>query len=115
MGIPWEKVVTDPLGLTAYALSLVFGIVSFEARRRKLKYQWVVPAGFAMAAVCVLGGLSLAYLREAGANLKANAPNPSLHIDKLEQKVGNGNAVAGVQGDVKITPPSASDDPKAKQ
>jgi hypothetical protein len=115
MGIPWEKVVTDPLGFASYGLALVFGIVSFIVRQRKPKDRWVVPVAIALAAVCVLGGLSLAYLREVAGTQNTNVPAPSMHIDKLKQKVGNGAAVAGVQGNVNISPSSPQGPPKPKQ
>jgi hypothetical protein len=42
------------------------------------------------------------------------APTNSMQVDKVEQKVGSGNAVAGVQGNVTVTAPSAPTSPKAK-
>jgi hypothetical protein len=58
------KIITHPLGLTGYALALVFGLIGkFGPSNR---WPWLVPAAVAMALVCVVGGLLLAN-RQIGA------------------------------------------------
>ena len=118
MSIHWEKVLTDPLGFAGYALFLMFSVVTVVVKQRKPRNEWIVPAGFALATVCVLGGLALAYHREpkgSVASPNTTAPNSSMHIDKIEQNVGNGNAVAGVQGDVSSSPAPPPNGSKAKR
>jgi hypothetical protein len=117
VSIPWEKVLTDPLGLAGFALFLIFGAVTVVIKQRKPTNRWVVSAGVALAALSVLGGLTLAFLRKP--LMPVTPPNPtaptnSMQVDKVEQKVGSGNAVAGVQGNVTVTAPSAPTSPKAK-
>jgi hypothetical protein len=106
----WEKVSTDPLGLAGFALSLVFGAVTIVAKQKRPKYKWVLPVGFALAALSIAVGLRLAYLRQFAAppppQSPVAAPGPSMTINRVDQKVSNGNAVTGVQGEVTIAPPS---------
>ena len=101
MAVPWEKVLTNPLGLAGYALFLVFVVVKLLVKQRKPRNNWIVPVGFALAAACVFGGLGLAYLHQSRLTVQ---PTPSMKIGNVDQKVKNGNAVTGVQGDVTITP-----------
>jgi len=117
MSVPWEKVLTNPLGLAGYALCLVFGVVTLIAKKREQKPRWVIPAGFALAAICVLGGLALAYHRETQetpAKPQVAGPAGQMKIDKIEQKVTNGAAIAGVQGDVTVSPPPPQKDAQSK-
>jgi hypothetical protein len=132
--VDWTKVVTDPLGLAAFALAIVFSVVSTViAQKHRRDTRWIVPAGFALAAVCVLGGLFIAYQRVSTVKNEQNktlepataptsnppnspaAPTTSLKIDKVEQNVGNGAAVSGVQGNVTINAPASEKEPKPKQ
>jgi uncharacterized membrane protein len=47
-------------------LATVFGLVSkLAAQKRREDKRWIVPAFYAMAVVCVVGGLVLAYHRES--------------------------------------------------
>jgi hypothetical protein len=40
----WMKVVTNPLGITGFALALVFGVVSrVVVQKRRKNTQWIVP------------------------------------------------------------------------
>lgn len=120
MSVHWEKVLTDPLGLAGYVLFLVFGVVTLIAKRRTALHRWVVPAGFTMAAVLLLSCLYLAYHRKSPPTpVLPTTQSPqaaSMHINKVDQKVENGNAVAGVQGSVTITSvPAASRTPTKQQ
>jgi hypothetical protein len=127
-------VVTDPLGLAGFALAVVFGIASAViAQKHRRDTRWIVPAGFALAAVCVLGGLFIAYQRVSTVKNEQNktlepatastsnppnshaAPTTSLKIDKIEQNVGSGAAVSGVQGNVTINTPASQKESKPKQ
>jgi hypothetical protein len=111
----WTKVVTDPLGLTGFALALVFGVITKIVSRPKNRSRWMVPAAFAMAAICMLGGLALAYFRGAsnspaddrravGTVTGASQPArlQTLKIDKLVQQTQSGVNAAGIQGAVTI-------------
>src|ERR1017187_4967591 len=116
----WMKVIKDPLGIAGFALALVFGVVSrVMVQKRRKNTQWIVLLAYALAAACVVGGLALAYHRQsmtrsvkpgptnspALSQTKGSAP-PSRRIDKIDQKVGSGAAVAGVQGDVTVNAPN---------
>lgn len=126
MSIHWEKILSDPLGLSGYALFLVFGVVTYVIKQRKPANRWVVPSGFILAALCIIGGITIAYRREqkpsptqpgpapASASTQPATP-PSMHIDKVEQKVSGGNAVAGVQGNVTIQSGAPAQSAKPKQ
>ena len=115
----WTKVVTTPLGLTGFALALVFGVVTtVVARRRKGNAGWIVPAGFTLAALCIIGGLTIAYQRSSSAaNFPQNtaAPPPPLQIGTIEQQAAGGAAVAGVQGNVTVNAPGTQNGAKLKQ
>lgn len=98
--------VAEPLGIAGFALALVFVVAGRVAvQKRRADTQWIVPTAYVLAAVCVLGGFSLAY-RRADLALPAGQPAaaaaPSIHIDKIDQTVTSGAAVAGVQGDVTV-------------
>ena len=113
----WTKVVTDPLGIAAFALALVFGITGFSQKRRRGS-RWTVPVAYALAVVCVVGGFLLAYQRGT-TTAKSGPPNPStpapsMRIDKIEQKADGGAAVAGVQGDVTVNKPASQKDSKTQ-
>ena len=115
----WIKVVTHPLGIAGFALALVFGVVSrVMAQKRNKNTQWIVPAAYALAALCVVGGLALAYRHESETSMatKIAQPPPSMSIDSIRQEAKDGIAVAGVQGDVTVNkPPSEQKDSKPKQ
>lgn len=94
----WIKVVTDPLGLTGFALFLVF---SFLARNRQgKKPKWLTPSAFAMALIALVGGLSIAYQQ----NTHPSAPSSDQKIGIIEQSSSGSSApnVAGVRGNVSI-------------
>jgi hypothetical protein len=67
----WMKVITDPLGIAGFALALVFSLIG---RNHGKNSQWIAPAAYALAAVCVLGGFALAYQRQ-------RVPSPPLIVD----------------------------------
>jgi hypothetical protein len=98
----WTDVVTNPLGLVAFALALVFGVVGgklADPRRR-----WVLPIAIILASCVIVGGLVLAYRDEQS---KANRATITSHQEKSTQVKqethgANSPAVQGVNGDVII-------------
>lgn len=106
--VEWAKVVTDPLGLAGFALALVFSLVGrFVVKKRSINANWLIPAAYALAVVCVIGGLFLAQNRQAASNVPSRKSDPgpqqpSMQIQHIQQDVSNGSAVAGVQGNVTI-------------
>jgi hypothetical protein len=105
----WIKVVTHPLGLTGFALFLVF---SFLGRnRQREKPNWLTPSAFAMALIALIGGLSLAYQQ----NTRPTATSSGQQIGKIQQNSSGSSTLnaAGVQGNVSqsITAPTISDHP----
>lgn len=81
----WETVIRDPLGIAGFALSLVFALVTRTiSRKRKEEHRWLVPAAYALAVVCVVGGFTLAWRRdsvERSGPLPANSvPTPSATV-----------------------------------
>jgi hypothetical protein len=55
----WSSVITHPLGLAAYALASVFGLLA--AFGPTDKYPWLLPVAVTMACVTLVGGLALAF------------------------------------------------------
>lgn len=102
----WIHVVTQPLGLAGFALFLVF---SFVGKNRKgKKPDWMSPAAFFMAAICIAAGIALDFRQTP------NSSKPALNqeISKIQQTAtGTSNSnVAGVQGNVSVSI-SSSDTP----
>ena len=105
----WIKVVTHPLGLTGFALFLVF---SFLGRNRQRKKPiWLTPLAFAMAFIAIIAGLSLSYQQ----NTHPTAPSSGQHIGTIKQTSSGSSTsnVAGVQGTVSLSiiAPSIGDHP----
>jgi len=134
MSIHWEKLLTSPLGLAGYALFLVFSVITIVIKQRKPTNQWAAPTGFALAAICILGCLTIAYRHEQNSAEqsakeadkqppKQTPPNQpaqqSLTTGDIHQKADNGVAAAGVQGNITVNttnpasqPTSQADKPK---
>ena len=110
----WMKVITHPLGIAGFALALVFGVVGRVIVQKHRKNKWIEPAAYVLAAVCVVGGLALAYRRESMTSPVKSDTVRSMRIDKIDQKVGNGTAVAGVQGNVTVNAPNPQKESKPK-
>jgi hypothetical protein len=111
----WMKVITHPLGIAGFALALVFGVVGrVIVQKHRKNIQWIVPAAYALAAVCIVGGLALAYRRESMTPPVKPDTVGTMRIDKIDQKVGNGTAVAGVQGNVTVNAPNPQKESKPK-
>ena len=86
----WTKVITEPLGLIGFALSLVFGVLSV----RKGMASWWPVAAMALAAVSIAGGLFLAFKKVEGDTARLEA------------------ARAEAAKTVAAPPPAAGDQPK---
>jgi hypothetical protein len=101
----WTSVVTHPLGLVGFALFLVFSVLSWKRRRTP---DWVMACFILLAAVVLVGGLTLAYRNQ-----------PEAHSGKSEQRMppaqvhqethgSQSPAVHGVQGNVTINQEGAA-------
>jgi len=104
----------DPLGLAGFALALVFSVVTkVVGRKRQKDTRWILGAGFALAAICAVGGVTIAYRRERPDASKAALP--SMKIGTIHQRAPGGAAVAGVQGNVNVNVPASPKEVKPKQ
>ena len=114
----WVKVVTDPLGLAAFALAVVIYLAVRMAGKRSSNGRLVAVTALALAGACVVGGLTVAYRRQVSTSQAAakrgGAAAATVVVDRVEQHVGNGAAVAGVQGNVSVTQ-TPNEGPKPKQ
>jgi hypothetical protein len=123
MSINWDKAVTDPIGLAGFALSLLFGVVALVVKRRKPSSAWIVPTGLILATVCILGGLGLAWQRQAHSSPAPHIPSASaatptiqkMDLHDIHQNTNCGPAVAGVQGDVTIDSNSSGNSKNCNQ
>ena len=109
----WEKVITNPLGIAGVALLLVFRYLS-----KRHGPRWLVPFAYFLATVCIFGGFGLAYYRQSRSQIKPTAQtisSPSMQTDRINQKVDNGSAVAGVQGNVTTNTVAPSEQSKPKK
>lgn len=112
----WERVITDPLGIAGFALSLVFTLTTRAiSQKRKEQNRWLALAAYTLAVICVVGGLSLAWHRDSAKAMATPAPAqqapsasqtgpqpPSITTGDINQ-TGDGN-VAAVQGNVSTSP-----------
>jgi len=64
----WTKVINDPLGFSGFALALVFSLAGRLLQKRHAGQGWILPAVIMLAAVCIFGGLALAYRRASPAS-----------------------------------------------
>jgi len=70
--IDWTKVITQPLGIAGFALSLVSGLAgSLIKASPKGRIHWIVPGTFSLAVVCIAGGFWLYYHHEVAAERDA--------------------------------------------
>jgi|ERR1017187_81681 hypothetical protein len=112
---PWTKVVTDPLGLTGFALFLVFGYLAKV--KRNDERRWLSPVAFAIATVALIGGLVVAYVKvpkpvpPAVQTSKPAVPTQQQTNQQVQQtSTGEGSPnVQGVQGPVTITVDKSTD------
>ena len=86
----WMKVVTQPVGLAGYALSLVFG---YAAKATKSQQRpWLAPAAFVLAALALFGGLFLSY-RSTAKTVIAPPPASCINQDAKVSTTGNGSPI----------------------
>jgi hypothetical protein len=91
------KVAIHPLGLTGFALFLVFSFLGKNRQRKKP--TWLTPVAFAMAVAALAGGLFLSY-QETNRTPAASSPP---RIDQIKQSAGASSSnVAAVQGNVSV-------------
>jgi hypothetical protein len=96
MSVDWTKVVTHPLGLTAFALLVLFCLAKSIRQPAWLKKVFV-----AAAVIVIVGGLFLAYQQSTPD--KQDRPEKSDPTRIQQQTTGqNSPAVQGVDGDVNI-------------
>lgn len=125
----WTNIVTQPLGLAAFALALVFGVAGVKLQDRQR--PWFLPAAIILAAIVLIGCLYLAHRQIVAEKITGqpqapttpaqviqqpaqppstpeerrdqSPPKPSAPITVLQETHGPGSsAVQGVQGDVTI-------------
>ena len=87
------KLVTHPLGLAGYALACVFAYLEFS----KQGPPWFVILAGALAAVCVVGGIALAW--KTG---KRRGPAQQQASGHIETHGPQSPIVTDVRGPVKI-------------
>jgi hypothetical protein len=94
----WIKVVTQPLGLSGFALFLAFSYIA-KAKPR-FSPHWLTSSAYIFALIALVGGLGLAYRDSAGG--KTVPPRQSAS-DIHQSAIGNSATnVAGVQGNVSV-------------
>jgi hypothetical protein len=97
----WSDVITHPLGLVAYALALVFGVVGVRIAARNK--PWFFPVAIAMAALVIVGGLFLAYQDIKSKAISATLKSPvGMKEVKQETHGADSPAVQGVGGNLTI-------------
>jgi hypothetical protein len=113
----WTQVVTHPLGLVAFVLALIFGVVG--AKWKSHNRPWLLPAAIGVAVIAMLGGLFLAYMqirhtskteigeRKVGPTLsepkRQSSQDTKPPVSVRQETHGEGSpAVQGVTGNVTI-------------
>ncbi|HLC17020.1 MAG TPA: hypothetical protein VJL89_12430 [Thermodesulfovibrionia bacterium] len=66
----WITILTDPVGLTGFALFLVFSLLSKS--KLKAKQKWVTPVFIVVAIAALTGGIWLSYVQHQ----KGKEPSP---------------------------------------
>lgn len=108
----WVKVLIHPLGLTGYALFLLFGLMARAKRRNERR--WILPVTLLGACMALAGGIGLAYRdtsRTAQDPVKSlSAASPSMaqqpqQDERIQQRSSGANSpnVQGTEGDVTFT------------
>jgi hypothetical protein len=116
--IPWEKVLTDPLGIVGYVLFLIFSLCAQV--ERKDERRWVPRVAIGFAAIALVAGLFLAYFRIAKSVSTSNTGDTATQ----QQQTGNVAQTAtgigamniqGTQGNVTVEQYLGSVKPSGKQ
>jgi hypothetical protein len=116
---PWTKVVTDPLGLAGFALSLLFSVIAKLANKSERK--WVSRTAVGAAVFTLVSCLALALLRTTRAVPQPGGKVGSVGTTTLQQTndvhqstSGPGSpAIQGVQGNVTVTVDQSSGNPSS--
>lgn len=97
MEMDWTKVVTEPLGLAAFAVALIFA----SRRRGATTPRWWPPTAIGLALVCVIGGLLLFYARIQLDHNNVTAADSSTATVPAEQNAsatGGGSTAGNING-----------------
>jgi hypothetical protein len=105
----WTKVFSEPLGLTGFALFLIFGFIG--KTKANDKRRWLTPVAFACAAFALIGGLGIAYLDMRSRTsppkpqVVQQSPAPEAAPSAVQQESAGPDSpnINGVQGDVNLT------------
>ena len=101
--------ITDPIALSAYALSLVFGAAGTARVGKGSKAKWQMGAAYGLALLCIIGGLALGFHRDAvktePVKPELTAPvtpvqPPNVKIEGNQQTTCTGNNVINAGGTV---------------
>lgn len=87
----WIEVVTHPLGLAAFALALVFGVIGLKLQERKR--PWFLPLSIFLAAITIIAGLYIDYIQ-----IK---PIPLSKIQTTQQQISSANKSTSTESDSK--------------
>jgi hypothetical protein len=100
----WTKVLTSPLGLVGYALSLAFGFLA-KVKRSK-EGLWLTPVVTCLAITALFGGLLIAYIQVPRSPLQSRQafqPETKKQSNSQVQQTSTGPGspkIQGVQADV---------------
>jgi hypothetical protein len=114
----WTKVVSQPIGLAGFGLSLVFGYLGKV--KRLDERRWLSPVAVSLAAVALIGGLTLAYVqtpKQPIAPIQTSNPPAAIQRTNQVQQSSSGDGspnVQGNQGDVTITVDQSNGETNAK-
>jgi len=113
----WITILTDPVGLTGFALFLVFTLLSKRKSKLKAKQKWVTPVFIVVAIAALAGGIWFSYVQYQ----KGKEPSPSQVTSGSEKKQIHQHtegpqspAVADTNGNVTININSKDEDKKEK-
>lgn len=97
-----NEVVTNPLGLAAYALALVFAVAGVKQAAQDRR--WILPVAVALAALAIVGGLFLSFrdVKSQGKITPSASPQEQSAVVNQETHGPLSPAVHGVGGNVTI-------------
>lgn len=81
----WVDVVTQPMGIAAFALFLVFLVLSRSSKSEER--SWLMPTFISLAVISLLGGLALSFIKvhqepvPNGNQSNGNNPTIIIHAD----------------------------------
>jgi hypothetical protein len=103
----WVKVVSLPLGLVAFSLYLVFGLLKGEGK----KPAWLLPMFLALVSIAIVGGL----IAEYGPLRSESKPGAKQEETVRQETKGDQSPVINSRGNATVTygEKSKPDSPKA--